>query len=115
MTLKIVRIIFFIIIGFAIGVLAYHLWGNSFNTDDAVEGRTDVVDNQSDKEINLVSTDPLITREPDDNLAINTDINNQLSIQRYNAITEAVKKVSPAVVSVNVMKVELAEQLLSIE
>ncbi len=106
MTLKIVRTIFFIIIGFAVGITGYHLWGDRFISEDqeseppAYEATVD--QNQTE----LFTHDARAEDSEEVATEITSQLNDQLNAQRQNVITKAVGVVSPAVVSVNVMKVE---------
>ncbi len=83
--MKIVRPGLLIALGFVIGVIAYKGWGNA--TDRQV------------KQIDTTLARPVYAAQN------NASTDQWLSDNRANAITRAVKKVSPAVLSINVRKI----------
>ncbi|MBN2424574.1 MAG: trypsin-like peptidase domain-containing protein [Calditrichaceae bacterium] len=107
MTSKFVKIFFFIVLGFAIGVIGYHQCGDSFLKSRQNENTQTTSGNGVAGEI----TDSGYTEYPEviqgeSAAEQREEFNEEINIQRRNAITRAIKQVSPAVVSVNVMKVE---------
>ena len=99
---KIIRTAFFIIVGFALGVVFYSQLSNRY-LQKQVEQLNDEKKQENLQVAALQNAGlPNSVSEP----AARREIANEVQAQRSNALTKAIKIASPAVVSVNVVKVE---------
>ena len=100
---KIMRTVFFIIVGFALGVVFYSQLSTRYFRDK-IEKLNDEQPQDSSQTVAVVHTQQ--QKQENTGRQVRQNLGTDISIQRANALTRAIKIASPAVVSVNVIKVQ---------
>jgi len=98
---KILRTVFLIIVGFAIGVLFYDQIGSKIRQSSSGEMSIEPQSEQDTAGVLISYSDNSNTAEKNNQ---RYQINDVINKQRANSLTNAIQKVSPAVISVNVIK-----------